>query len=141
MQEAVVEQRARSHEARDLASNDAATAAASCSLGSSVLDLIAHGDHDASFDQSFEIVIECMSRNATHGYGGLLARGRGALASSLDVSRRERDVEYGGGLDGVVVEHLVEVAQSEQQQEAWSLLLHAEVLAHRWCRCVVRLLS
>ena len=72
-----------------------------------VLELLADGDLETGAQQLRYVHVRRLVRHAAHGRllsGGLVA-----------VPRRQRQIQLLGGCDGVLVEHLVEVAQTEEK--------------------------
>ena len=80
-----------------------------------VLHLLADGDLESAAQELRQVRVDGVVGDAAH--RDFLARGQG-------------DLEHGGGRLGVLVEHLVEVAQPEEQQRSGVLLLDAEILLH-----------
>ena len=88
--------------------------------GLGVFDLVADGHPVAFADQLGDIGVGTVVGNPAHGDGGplfLVARGQG-------------DLQLAGGHHGIVEEHLVEVAQPEEQNGAGNRLLDLMVLGH-----------
>ena len=95
-------------------------------LGQSrVLQLLADGDLVALGDELGDVTLGAVIGDAAHGR---------ALFGILDVPvpGGEREVQLAGGGDGVVVKHLIEVAEAEEEQAVAVLLLDLLILAlHR----------
>ena len=90
-----------------------------------VLQLLADGDLVALGDELGNVSFGAVIGDAAHGR---------ALFGVLDVPvpGGEREVQLAGGGDGVVVEHLIEVAETEEEQAVAVLLLDLLILAlHR----------
>ncbi len=88
--------------------------------GAGDLHLIADGHAIALLDQARNVVFGGMIGHPAH---------RNGLALFL-VARGESDFELAGGDDGVLIEQLIEIAESEQQERVGHLLLDAVILAH-----------
>ena len=100
--------RARRQDLDDLAPDDA--------LGRlGVLDLLADGHFEALPQELGQVGSDGVIGDAAHRH--LLPRGQG-------------DIEDGRGRLGVLVEHLVEIAQAEEQEGVGMELLDAEILLH-----------
>ena len=80
-----------------------------------VLDLLADGHLEALAEELGQVGGDGVIRHAAHRH--LLPRGQG-------------DVQDGRGGPGVLVEHLVEIAQAEEQEGVGMELLDAEILLH-----------
>ena len=90
-----------------------------------VLQLLTDGDLVAFGDELCDVTLGAVIGDAAHGR---------ALFGILDipVPGGERQVQFPGGGDGVVVEHLIEVAETEEEQAVAVLLLDLLILAlHR----------
>ena len=110
-----VGERARRHDADDFALDDA--------LGlARILDLIADGDAEALLHEARDVAVDRVKRHAAH---------RDAAAVGVLGSRGERELERARGDEGVLVEHLVEVAHAEEQDRVAMLLLGVQILPHR----------
>ena len=83
-------------------------------------------------DQPGQIVIDCMMGHSAHGDG---------IAPTVAVAGSEGDLQLAAGQDGIFVEHLIEITQTEKQQHAGMLPLDVMILAHHgtqifhfsWC--------
>ena len=86
--------------------------------GARILHLVADGHLSARVDQSGDVMLDALVRNAAHGsfHVGVLVAGR------------QGDPEKGGRLAGIVEEHLVEIAHPVQQDGVRSPALHLEIL-------------
>ena len=105
---------ARRNDARNLAAHKALRR-----LG--VLDLIAQRRGFSRADQLCEICIERMVRNAAH---------------RLRPAMRESRPEDGRRNDGILAEHLIEIAEAEHQYRAFgNLALDGKILPHHRCQC------
>ena len=90
-----------------------------------VFQLFADGDLVAFCNELCDVAFRAVIGDAAHGR---------ALFGILDipVPGGERQVQFPGGGDGVVVEHLIEVAETEEEQTVTVLLLDLLILAlHR----------
>jgi len=85
------------------------------------LELVADGHLVPLLDEAGDIAVHGVVRHAAHGDG---------LAVLVLVAGGEGDLELPGGDDGILEEHLVEVAQAEQDDLAGQLPLDVVVLAH-----------
>ena len=104
---------ARRHNPRDFAANNA--------LGCGrIFHLVADGHLESGTHHLGKIAVECVVRNATHG---------------CVVAFRERDIQRRRGGLRVIEEHLVEVAETEEEDHILRhLALDAPVLAHHRCQ-------
>jgi len=117
-EEGILGQRAGGDEADDVAFDDGFGAAF---LGFGwVFQLLGDGDAEALADQGEEVAFGGMDRDAAHGDG---------LALVLP-SLGQGDVEGGGGGNGIIEEHLVEVAHPVEQKGAGVLGLDRQILRH-----------
>ncbi len=87
-----------------------------------ILDLIADGDAKALLDQAGDVVVDGVKGHAAH---------RDPAAVAVLRSRGERELQRAGGDQGVLEEHLVEIAHAEKQNRIAILLLGVQILAHR----------
>ena len=85
-----------------------------------VFQLFGDGDAEALADQGEEVAFGSMDRNAAHGDG----------VAKVEPAFGEGDVEGGGGGNGVVEEHLVEVAHPVEEERAGVLGLDLQILRH-----------
>ena len=104
-----VEDRAGGDDAGDLAFDETAA---------DLADLVADGDAQPGLDEASDVGGGGVVGHAAHGYAVALAEFAGG----------EDDLEDGGGAFGVLVEHLVEVAEAEQQDRVGLLLFYVKVL-------------
>ncbi len=88
--------------------------------GAGLLDLIADGDAIAATDEARDVALRRVVRDAAHGDG----------RAFFLVAGGEGDFEFARGDDGIVEEHLVEIAKAEQEQRTGNLLLDRVVLPH-----------
>ena len=88
--------------------------------GGRVTDLFADHHRLAEFDEAREVLLD-----GVVGHAGHLDRYPGALAA-----RGQGDVEQSGGLFGVFVEQLVEIAHAIKKQRIFMLLFQLDVLLH-----------
>ena len=86
-----------------------------------ILDLIADRDAKALLDEPRDITVHGVERHAAHG---------NAAAVGVLRSGRQRQLERARGDEGVLVEHLVEVAHAEEHDGIAMLLLRVEILTH-----------
>ncbi len=85
-----------------------------------IFHLLADGDLESVLDEPGDVT--------GRGVPGYAAEGNGVLLPL--VSRRQGDVQDGRRRDGVVEEHLVEVAHPEEENAVGILLLERHILAH-----------
>ncbi len=115
VQQRIVDHRAGCDNARNAALDQA--------LGfTRIADLFSDRYRFAEADQLGQIAIQRMHRYARH---------RNRRACRL-AALGQRDVEQARRAPRVVVEHLIEVAHAEQQQQIRLLGLERQVLAHQW---------
>ena len=88
--------------------------------GGRIADLLADGHGAAFLHQLGKVAVHRMERHAGH---------RNGLASRTP-ARREGDVQQAGGLFGIVVEQLVEIAHAVEEKRIWMLRLDAQILLH-----------
>ena len=110
----LVEDHARGDDADDVALDDAAHRAR-------VLQLFAHRDPMTELGQLGQIAARRVVRDAAHGHRILLAL----------VARGEGQIEGARHVDGVLVEHLVEVPEAKEHDRVGVARLDVEVLAHQ----------
>ena len=87
-----------------------------------VLGLLADGDLVALGDQARDVGVARMIGNAAH--RRLILRRLAAVAG------RQRQIELARGELGILVEHLVEVAQAEKEDRILILFLDLQILLH-----------
>jgi hypothetical protein len=107
----LVQHRTRGHEAGDLAPDDPGA--------SRRFHLVADGDLEPPVEELRHVAAGRVVGDPAHG----------DLAVSLGAGG-ERDLEHLRGLDGVLEEHLVEVAEPEEEDGVGVPRLHLEVLPH-----------
>ena len=94
-------------------------------LGSSrIFDLLANGDFVAFLHQPRDISVYGMIRDAAH---------RDRRAAFVLITGGERNFEFAGGNDRVLIKHFVEIAQAEEDELAREASLHLMVLPHHGC--------
>ena len=93
--------------------------------GARVFKLFADGDFVALGDEPGDVCLAGVVRHAAH--GRLLVLGFAAVAGG------ERELELARGSYGVLVEHLIEVAETEEQQAVLMLFLYFLVLLPHGC--------
>ncbi len=111
VQEVFVHHRSRSDNPHYLTSSKAL-----CIVGK--LHLLADGYFLSTVQQSFDVVLGCMEGNAAH---------------RVIPSVGKCEVEKGRNLPGIVVEHLIEVPDTEKEHHVRVLFFHLPVLFHQWC--------
>ena len=114
IQRLLVEDHARRDDADDVALDDALHRPR-------ILELLAHRDPVAELGQLHQVRPHRVVRDAAHGDGIFLAL----------VARGQREVEDARDVDRVLVEHLVEVAQPEEDDRVRVPRLDVQVLAHQ----------
>ncbi len=110
-----VGQRARRHDADDLAPDESLRL-------SRILDLLADGDAKPLLDEARDVAVGGVEGHAAH---------RDRAAGRILRTRRQRELERARRREGVLVEHLVEVAHPEKDDGVAVLTLGVEVLPHR----------
>ena len=108
-------QRTRGHDADDLAADESLRLAR-------ILHLLAHCDAESLLDEARDVAVSGVKGDAAHRDG---ATGR------ILRTRRQRELEGARRGEGVLVEHLVEVAHAEKDDGVSVLTLGIEVLPHR----------
>src|SRR5262249_15998892 len=89
-----------------------------------ILDLFTDGDAKAFFDQLRKVAVHRVERDAAHW---------NSISAGVLRTRCQREVERPRGHEGVLVEHLVEVAHAKEDDRIAVLTLRVEILTHRWC--------
>ena len=113
LEHGLLDHRARRHHADDVPLDQA--------LGRRrVFHLLADGHLVALFDQTVDIRLGAVERHAAH---------RRALLHAAAFPR-QRQLQLPGNELGVLKEHLIEVAEPEEQDHARILVLHIQILAH-----------
>ena len=118
VQQGVLGQRARRHQAHHLAPDHRLVAAFFCLRR--VLHLLAHSDPEALADQGQQVALGGVDRDAAHL----------DIRAQVFATLGQRDIERGGRLHRVVEEHLVEIAHAVEQQGVGVRRLDLEVLRH-----------
>ena len=86
-----------------------------------LLHLIADSDFVTGAQESGYVVFRGVIRDAAHGHR-LIA---------LAIARREGDLQFAGGHDGIFVEQFVEIAQAEKEQRVRIALFDCLILPHQ----------
>lgn len=86
-----------------------------------IFHLLADGDFVPGANQTRDVIFGGVIGNATHGHGLAL----------FAIARRESDLEFARGGDGVVEEKLIEIAETEEQQGVGMLALDGVILLHQ----------
>ena len=87
----------------------------------SLLHLFANRDAESGADQARDVAFCGVIRNAAHGNRRVL----------FFAARRQRDLKFARGGDGVFIEQLVKIAQTEHQQGLRYLLFDRVILPHQ----------
>ncbi len=114
LQEQLLHDRSRGQDPRDLALDQLFGVAG-------VFHLFADGDLVPLFHEPGDVAVDGMVGDPAHGDGS---------AALVPVARGEGDFQVAGRLDGVLVEHLVEIAQAEKDQLVGVAPLDLVVLLH-----------
>ena len=105
--------------------DDAGDAALHQALGQGgILHLLANGDLIAAADELFDIVVHSMMRHAAHGSALLQAA----------VAPGKGQFQLPGGRLRIIEEHLIKIAQAEEEQTVLVFSLHLKVLLHHRCQ-------
>ena len=86
-----------------------------------ILQLLTDGDLVSPGDELGDVPLSAVVRHTAH--GGALLR-----VLNIAVAGGERQIQLPGGGDGIIVEHLIEIAEAEEEQTVIVLLLDLLVL-------------
>ncbi len=89
-----------------------------------VLHLVADGHFVPRRNQARHIGLRRVERHSAHG----------GLARRACVAGRQGDVEYFGGLLGILKKHFIKIPQAEKENRLRKRLLDAPVLRHHGCQ-------
>ena len=88
--------------------------------GARVFDLVADSDAAIVAQEAADVDLGGVIRDAAHGH----------IFTFLGAAASEREIQQFSGFDGIVVEHLIEIAEAEHEDGMGMLLFDGLILAH-----------